>query len=131
MSKTLQATCSAGVVKVGTIPLPDAVKLSKGIGASSGIAVIDEDKQYYLANTVPDLETTLDKLITVLGTIGDTLDKVVIVFNKHFTVFGPKLPATPVDPAATDILAITNAVLTITGPTGIVKDLQTLKGQLK
>lgn len=80
MSKTLEATCEAGIVKIGTTPLPDAKKLSAGIGPSSGVAILDEDKQYYLANTTPDLKSVVEdlidlttKLTTLIGSVNASL----------------------------------------------------------
>lgn len=67
MPRAVEATCVAGIVKVGALAVPGTVILSEGVASSSGILVIDGDKKYYVAKTSPDLKTTLEKLVSVLG----------------------------------------------------------------
>jgi hypothetical protein len=66
MTKSVAATCTAGVVTIDSMPVPGAVILSAGVGSSSGTAFIDGDKVYYVANTTPDLKTLLEKVISLL-----------------------------------------------------------------
>lgn len=76
MSKMLEATCVAGVVKVGAVPVPSAVIQSEGIGASSGVLLLDEDKARYIAKTSPDLKSALESIASSLGTIASTFGTV-------------------------------------------------------
>lgn len=69
MSKALAATCVSGIVKVGSLPVPTAEILSNGIGESSGVLILDEDEQHYIADTTPDLESTIEGLSATLADI--------------------------------------------------------------
>jgi hypothetical protein len=69
MSKILDASCQAGIVTIAGTPIPGAVILSEGIGPSTGFAVIDADKVYYIAKTSPDLKTAMTNLNTILTQI--------------------------------------------------------------
>lgn len=73
MSKALDATCSNGVVKVGSVTVPGAAILSEGIGSSSGVMIMDEDRATYIARTTPDLKTALEKIATALTQIATAL----------------------------------------------------------
>lgn len=112
MSKVIEATCQANVVTVDGQPV-DATILSKGLGSSSGIAVLDKDSVTYVTSNATDLETTIDnlnqsltKLITIVTAIGAGMT-------------GPT--TTPPPTLAADLAEITAIVATLT----------TLKGQLK
>ncbi len=73
MSKVLDATCLAGVVKVGALPVAGADILSEGVASSSGILVMDEDRKTYIPKTSGDLVTTLEKIADALGDIASAL----------------------------------------------------------
>lgn len=73
MAKILPATCSTGVVTADGVPVPSAVILSEGIGASQGILVLDEDDAKYIPKTSPDLKETLEKLVSALGSLTTAL----------------------------------------------------------
>jgi hypothetical protein len=73
MSKILQASCVGGVVTASGVPVPAATVLSEGVGSSSGVLLLDEDKATYVAKTSPDLKTTLTKIISVLGQLTTAL----------------------------------------------------------
>jgi hypothetical protein len=73
MSKAIDATCSAGIVLAGALPVPTATKLCQGVGPSSGVLILDEDKQTYIADTSGDLKTTLGKIATALSQIATAL----------------------------------------------------------
>ncbi len=63
MSKILSATCSpAGVVTADGVPIVGAIILSEGKQASSGTAVIDGDKVWYLTSSATDVKTTIEKM---------------------------------------------------------------------
>lgn len=73
MSKVVEATCVAGIVKVGALPVPTATILSEGVAASSGILVLDEDKATYIAKVSTDLKDALDQLSSALGSLTTAL----------------------------------------------------------
>src|SRR5690606_37212730 len=111
MSKTLAATCSAGVVTSDTI-VTEAEILSKGVGDSEGILIQDEDRAYYLANTIADLEALLEKLISTLEQVKSGLDKTVDALTALDTAAflvaaDAGVPSPPV--AASDIASIGSA----------------------
>lgn len=66
MSKALPASCVAGVVTAGGVPVLTADKLCEGVASSEGVLILDEDEATYIAKTSPDLKTTLTKLIAIL-----------------------------------------------------------------
>lgn len=66
MPKVIEATCVAGIVTAGGAPLVGAVILSQGVGPSTGIAIIDQEKIYYVAKTTPDVKSVLEKLISTI-----------------------------------------------------------------
>jgi hypothetical protein len=74
MSKMLEATCVGGVVTQGGAPVPGADVLSEGIGASTGVLLLDDDQAVYVAKISPDLKSTLDGLITALTSISSALN---------------------------------------------------------
>lgn len=76
MTKAIEATCIGGIVKVGVVPVLTAEILSEGIGASSGVLIMDEDRQAYVAKTSGDLKTTLDRVATALGQIASVLSSI-------------------------------------------------------
>lgn len=68
MSKILAATCDAtGKVTADGVIVPEAVVLSLGKQASSGLLYIDSDKAWYFPSSATDVESTLTKLSDVLG----------------------------------------------------------------
>ncbi len=71
MSNVLPAICAAEIVQVNALPVPGAVILSKGVGASTGILVLQDGATYYITSNALDLESTITKitdLITKLST---------------------------------------------------------------
>ncbi len=95
MSKVLPATCAAQVVTtlpivptwqpalpapprlpIPSAPLPLAIVLGAGIGPSTGIAVIDEEKAFYVPNISPDLAATLSSLTSALSQISTILTNI-------------------------------------------------------
>lgn len=75
MSKLLPATCVGQTVKLlgSNVALQDVEILSEGEGESSGFVLIDDTKLYYLPNIVPDLKTTIQKVIDALGHVTNGL----------------------------------------------------------
>ena len=127
MTKVLTATCEKGVVKVNGLPVPGAVILSEGVGASEGFVAIDLERAYYLARVTPDLATTLEKLIESLDTNAEALNKLVdIITSIGAGMTGPST-APPPD-LATDLLEVTQFSLDLTG---ISSELESLKEALR
>lgn len=57
--------------------MPQTTILSEGVGASSGVLVIDEDRKYYHAKTSPDLKATLEQIIAALTAAASGLGQTV------------------------------------------------------
>lgn len=72
MSKVLPATCQDNQVTVEGQVI-EAEILSNGVGESSGLAIIDEDKAYYLPNMTSDISTILTDLSTMIKDIAAML----------------------------------------------------------
>ncbi len=108
MSKVLNATCAAGVVLAGE-PIPGPVAsaeiLSKGIGPSTGILIMDKDKATYVTSNASDLESTLTTLASVLTDIATTLTSIGASMTGPTTAPPPTL--------AVDVAKITAAVVQI------------------
>jgi hypothetical protein len=64
--QVFDASCLAKVVTVESMPVATATILSEGVGSSSGIAILEKDKQYYLTSNASDIKTLLTKLISIL-----------------------------------------------------------------
>lgn len=100
MTKILEASCVAGVVQVGSLPIAGATILSEGVASSEGILILQGgDGKFYVAKTSPDLKTTLEKVASALTQIAAALT---ILDGK------PLGTLTPVPGAATQIAAITS-----------------------
>lgn len=99
MSKILSATCTANVVTCEGKPVPSAIILSEGIGDSSGVLILQGDKQYYVAKTTPDVK----EIITQLN---DLIPKLITAFTSIAS--GMTGPTTAPPPSlATDLAALT------------------------
>lgn len=131
MSKILPASCQGGVVKIKNSPQDDAEILSEGVGASEGIALIDESQIFYLPKGSPDLKATLDNLVNVLTQISTGLEKTASALTKLDTN-GFLIAAdagVPSDPIATaDISGISSAKAQVDT---IKSQLDTLKGNMR
>lgn len=144
MSKIVAASCVAGVVTVGGLPVPGVTLLSEGVASSEGILIIDVDRTYYVTNIGNDLDTTLEKLIAALEKLstaltktteglGKAVDALTKLDTKGFLIAATAgVPSPPI--AVTDILGITTASTAITTAVteldAIKVELQTLKGNL-
>ncbi len=106
MSKMLEATCVAGVVTAGGVPVVEADILCEGVASSEGVLILDEDKAKYLAKTSPDLKTTITKLISILGHLTTALTSIDTKVLVTTCGAGPGTTA-PLPLAASDIIAIT------------------------
>lgn len=75
MSKVLRASCENFEVTIGNAPAQEVDFLAcEGKAESQGLAVLDEDKVYYLANTISDLKTTLEKVEDALTQVSSALN---------------------------------------------------------
>lgn len=131
MTTTLAATCVDGVVKVLGVTVPDAHILSEGIGASTGTLLVFGGEAYYIARTSPDLDTTLQKIITALEKTKDALDSAVGALNSHdnagFLIAATAgVPSPPL--AALDISDLASAADDIEN---VKEELETLKDSLR
>lgn len=74
MSKILDATANAaGLVSSEGFSLSNALVLSEGKQASSGLLFIDEEKLRYLCSSATDIKSTLNHLGLVLSQIATAL----------------------------------------------------------
>jgi len=112
MSKILEATCLAGIVKWEGSPV-EAEILSEGEGSSEGVLLLEKEKAYYLTSNASDLKTTLEKVIDALTKVTETLTAI----GGNMT--GPTTAPPPT--LATNVVAINL----------LVTELTTLKGALK
>lgn len=82
MSKILSATCDAqGKVTAEGVEVVGAIVLSEGKKASSGVAVLDGDKVWYLTSSATDIKDLITKLVEIvnqIATISTTLDAVTV-----------------------------------------------------
>jgi hypothetical protein len=127
MNKILDATCEAGIVKVGPISVPDAVILSEGVGASTGILLIEEEESRYVANTTPDLKSAIESTIDALDKIASSLQTIATTLTSiGANMTGPTTAPPPT--LAADVITIATNVTAI----NLEKTaLTTLKGMLK
>ena len=83
MSKILSATCDAqGKVTAESTQVVGAIVLSEGKKASSGVAVMDGDKVWYLtssATDIKDLITAMTDITHQIAAIATALDGVTLV----------------------------------------------------
>lgn len=112
MSKTLNASCAAGVVTLNGAPV-EAEILSEGVGESEGALILDKEKAFYIASNATDLKTTLEKISDALTKVGETL-----------TAIGAGMTGPTTTPPPTLAANVVEINL-------IVAELTTLKGALK
>ncbi len=156
MSKILEATCEAGVVTSMGVPVPAAEIQSQGLGESSGLLILEQEKAFYVPKASPDLDTTLAKIISALEQIITAHNQSVTALNSAVTAFtaataglglvdgkptgGAGSAVTPL--ATASIATVTaqsalittaaSAITTASTAIGVIKtEIQTLKGMLK
>lgn len=127
MSKILAASAEAGVVTVEGFPIEIAQIISKGVGASTGVLLIQGEKAFYLPSNATDLETTLadtksaiDKAVQAINQIATSLTTI----NAQFTANS----LTPSPAVAAQVVAITGYSTELTA---IGVEMETLKEALK
>ncbi len=73
MAKILEATCDAGVVKVGSLVIDNAIILSLGAApASTGVLIIDGASAFFVASSALDIQTLITNIVAIL-------DKIVLI----------------------------------------------------
>ena len=127
MAKILEATCTGGVVKVGAIVIDDAVILSKGLGDSEGVLLIEEFQSTYIPSQASDLEDTLTQLIAALEKVADAVTKT----STTFTSVGAGMTGPTTAPPPTLAVDVALLVTYATAITAAKTQLETLKGVLK
>lgn len=127
MTKVLPATCQAQVVTADGLPLTGATILSQGVGSSEGIAVLDEDQSFYVADITPDLKTTLEKVIDALTQIKSGIDKIA----DTLTDIGGGMAGSGTAPPGTLVASVTQIKQFATTMDTAKTALNTLKGALR
>ncbi len=127
MTKVLQATCTAGIVKVGALPVPSATVLSEGVASSEGLLFLDEELKTYIPRNSQDLKANLDGLTSSLTDLCAALTQVATTL----TAIGAGMTGPTTAPPPT--LAVQVALITskVTSITATNVTLTTLKGALK
>jgi hypothetical protein len=127
MSKMIEAACSGGIVTASGLPVTVASVLSEGIGASTGILILDEDQAKYLAKTSPDLKATLEKLSTHLSTVSGTLNTIANVL----TSIGAAMTGPTTAPPPTLATSVATIVSDATNLTALKVEVDLLKVSLR
>lgn len=110
----LEASCIAGVVKVGILPVLATTIIGQGIGPSTGVLLImGDDTRVYVAKTSPDLDTALQSLITALTDVAATLTAIGAGMTGPTTAPPPTL--------AVSVASITTQIAALTTLKGILK----------
>lgn len=126
MSKIVEASVTVGILRAEGVPVLTATKLSKGVGASEGVMLMDKDKQWYIPNTQPDLETTLTNISAALAKTSEAIAKICDTMTAINAAHAG--PATAPSPAvAPNVLQITAMKLEIDAAKA---QLDALKGAL-
>lgn len=126
MSKAIEATCAAGVVKVGALPVEGAVIFSEGVGSSQGIVIMEGGEKFYFAKITPDLKTTIEKTADALVDVVSALNEIATALTTIATV--PSGWVTPPASVAANVAIIISKAAEITAGSAA---LTTLKGVLK
>lgn len=127
MSKVLEASCVAGIVKVGLLPVVGTTILSEGVGASTGLLVLEEDTATYVAKTTPDVKTSIERTMDALEDIASVLNTIATTLTSIGA--GMTGPTTaPPGTLATDVATIVSKATEITATRTL---LSTLKESLK
>jgi len=72
MSKILEASCVGNVVSIEGAPV-EAEILSEGVGSSTGCALMEKEKIFYITSNASDLKTTLEKAVSAIEKISAAL----------------------------------------------------------
>jgi len=66
LTKLLEATCEAQVVKVGTATVSGAQILSEGVAASTGLLFLDGPKSKYVTSSASDVKALITSMVSIL-----------------------------------------------------------------
>lgn len=128
MSKILAAACDAlGNVTIEGFPIPDAVVISEGKQASTGVAAVEKNQVTYIASSATDVKATIEKTVLVIDEVSDSLAKLVNII----TALGAGMtgPTTSPPPSLTaDLAEITTNVSDLAT---VKTALNQMKGALK
>ena len=126
MAKVLAATCEAGKVTAEGVEIPGTVILSEGVGASSGILFIDQDRKYYVAKSSPDLDAALEQAIAGLESAASGL-------SSASSGISGLIPFTtdPILAGLASVAALAGIASAASGISAAVSALEALKGELK
>ena len=114
MSKLLDASASAdGKVTCEGVEVPEAIIISLGKQASTGLLLLDGEKAWYFPSSATDIQSTLDELSKGLEKIALILQAIGAGMTGPTTAPPPTL--------ATDLVALNM----------IKAEVDTLKGALK
>jgi hypothetical protein len=81
MSKTLEATCAANIVKVDGLPVTPCTILSEGVSASTGVLLLDKEKAVYIPKITPDLKTAITELSALIDNLSSTMTSIMGCFT--------------------------------------------------
>ncbi len=127
MSKVLEAECEAGVVTIEDLPIAESTILSEGVGSSEGIAILQDEKVFYIPNATPDLKLTIEKAIDAINQIAQTLTTI----SGSLTAIGAGMTGPTTSPPPTlpvDVAQILTDTVTLMST---ATELETLKGMLR
>lgn len=83
MSKILDASCEANLVTIDDLPVDGITILSKGVGASEGVVVLEKEVATYITSNASDIEDLIVKLKAIVDQI------VLIVTNLDAVTLAP------------------------------------------
>lgn len=127
MSKILEASCDAnGKVTVAGVEVPDAIVLSEGKQASTGVLILDGEMKKYIPSSAADIKTTIEKAIDTITDTAAALTQIATALTSISAVTGPAWAPPPT--LATDVTTITSKVTSLNATKTA---LNTLKGALK
>lgn len=69
MSRAIQASCAAGVVKVNALPIAGATILSQGVKASTGLLHLESDKATYVTSNASDIHDLISSVCAIIDKI--------------------------------------------------------------
>lgn len=127
MSKTLPASCASKVVTVEGVAVPLAEVFSEGNGDSSGVAIIDGDKVFYVTSNASDIKATIEKVVEACEKINSAVTKV----GEILTSIGSGMAGSGTAPPptlSTDVAAVNS---TLGELSAIAGQLESMKEVLK
>jgi hypothetical protein len=128
MSKALAASCEGGVVTAGGVAVAGTEVQSEGVGASTGVLILDGEKRYYFPKGTPDLKTTLEQVIAALAQTKTALNQVA----SALTTIDAKPTGGTGSAVVATVAANVSAINTAATAVDTAKEaLNTLKGALR